>query len=136
MSGYLIYKRTYFRGVYFHCEIMICMYGVLPPYRTLNSVRLAKAKYVVWSQDMSHVAILGRNGEGLGTHHSACTFVICAPQHHIYTCTEVAHFSLKNDCFGELCFFFCCVVLPCLVFLNISWSQVYTLMFIPSPGYL
>ena len=35
-----------------------------PPYhRSLNSVRVPKAKYVVWSQDMSHVAILGRNGK-------------------------------------------------------------------------
>ena len=34
-------------------------------------------------------------------------------------------FSLKNDCFGRVCVVlllsFCCVVLPCLVFLNISW---------------
>ena len=28
--------------------------------RVLNSVRISKVKYVVWSPDMSHVALLGR----------------------------------------------------------------------------
>lgn len=31
-------------------------------HRALNSVRVSKVKYVVWSPDMSHVALLGRNG--------------------------------------------------------------------------
>lgn len=66
-----LYIFMYYSGSY------ALMDGVLPLYRILNSVRLAKAKYVIWSQDMSHVAILGRNGERMDTHHLAC--VICAP---------------------------------------------------------
>ena len=31
--------------------------------RALNTVKVSKVKYVVWSSDMSHVALLGRNGE-------------------------------------------------------------------------
>ena len=32
-------------------------------YRALSTVRVSKVKYVVWSGDMSHVALMGRNGE-------------------------------------------------------------------------
>lgn len=32
------------------------------PCRALNTVRVSKVKYVVWSPDMTHVALLGRNG--------------------------------------------------------------------------
>ena len=41
------------------CHVLDCIFTT---YRMLNSVRVAKAKYVIWSPDMSHVAILGRNG--------------------------------------------------------------------------
>ena len=46
--------------------------------RALKTVRVAKVKYVVWSPDMSHVALLGRNGE---VHSKWCPSVIdvCAP---------------------------------------------------------
>ena len=30
--------------------------------RSLSTVKISKVKYVVWSHDMSHVALLGRNG--------------------------------------------------------------------------
>ena len=79
---------------------MGCMYGVFPPYRTLNSIRLAKAKYVVWSQDMSHVAILGRNGERLITYVHLSSVVLNLTYMYTCTCTEIANFCMKNDCSG------------------------------------
>ena len=33
--------------------------------RSLASVRVSKTKYVVWTQDMNHVAILGKHSKSL-----------------------------------------------------------------------
>ncbi|XP_041333460.1 coatomer subunit alpha-like, partial [Pyrgilauda ruficollis] len=34
--------------------------------RTLASVKISKVKYVIWSADMSHVALLAKHGERRG----------------------------------------------------------------------
>ena len=39
------------------------MYTRAHTYSALSTVRVSKVKYVVWSGDMSHVALMGRNGE-------------------------------------------------------------------------
>ncbi len=52
-----------------HCkwQVLYRMYRYLLYYvtvcvcRSLNTVKISKVKYVVWSDDMSHVALLGRN---------------------------------------------------------------------------
>lgn len=38
--------------------------------RTLASVKISKVKYVIWSADMSHVALLAKHGK-LGDTHAA-----------------------------------------------------------------
>ena len=45
-----------------------CLFTVPSPYivhRSLATVRVSKTKYVVWKQDMNHVAILGKHSKSL-----------------------------------------------------------------------
>lgn len=44
--------------------------------RTLASVKISKVKYVIWSADMSHVALLAKHGRLGGTHAAfhTCSF--------------------------------------------------------------
>ena len=68
-------EGQYFYLSGFSCNIILYYCTII---RALKTVRVAKVKYVVWSPDMSHVALLGRNGE---VHSKWCPPVIdvCAP---------------------------------------------------------
>ena len=48
--------------MYLHSYISDCLLS-LHSSRSLASVRVSKTKYVVWTQDMNHVAILGKHSK-------------------------------------------------------------------------
>ena len=60
-----------------HCSFCSCC-------RSLANVRVSKTKYVVWTQDMNHVAILGKHSKSL-THPSALNLV---PSMHTFNAAQ------------------------------------------------
>jgi len=55
-------RRACCGGVLFHSLMSVLSFP-----RTLASVKISKVKYVIWSADMSHVALLAKHGKWQGS---------------------------------------------------------------------